>query len=322
MSLSQMKVFNEYIMPATIETLAQEVDKFNASSNGAIRLTTSGFTGDFLQESFFASLASAQRRVDRHAANAAATPTDLTQLQLNGVKVAGGFGPVRYEPSQMTWLEHPTTKGIEVASRTFASLLLRDQLNSAVSALAAAISNNAGVVNDVSATAGITQSAINTSHAKFGDASGNLVASVMTGAMFHRLIGLNLLNATQLYKFDSVQIVDIFGKAVVVTDAPALTVTGTPNKDLVLTLAEGAAIVYDGGDVISNVQTTNGNARIETTLQVDYSFGLALKGYSWDTAAGGKSPTDAKIGTGSNWVKVATSNKHTAGVVAIGDQAK
>ena len=35
MSLSQMQVFNKYFMPATIETLAQLVDKFNAASGGA-----------------------------------------------------------------------------------------------------------------------------------------------------------------------------------------------------------------------------------------------------------------------------------------------
>ena len=50
MSLTQMQVFNEYIMPATIETLAVMVEKFNAASNGAIRLTTEGFDGDFYQE--------------------------------------------------------------------------------------------------------------------------------------------------------------------------------------------------------------------------------------------------------------------------------
>ena len=46
MALSQMQVFNEYIMPATIETLGQMVEKFNAASGGAITLTTEGFTGD------------------------------------------------------------------------------------------------------------------------------------------------------------------------------------------------------------------------------------------------------------------------------------
>lgn len=91
MSLSQMQVFNKYIMPATIETLAQMVDKFNAASNGAIRLTTEGFEGDFLQESFFAAIHSAQRRVNRYGANGAAASTDLTQLKHNSVKIAGGL---------------------------------------------------------------------------------------------------------------------------------------------------------------------------------------------------------------------------------------
>ena len=169
MSLSQMQVFNEYIMPATIETLAQMVQKFNAASGGAIRLTTDGFTGDFLQESFFASLDGAQRRVDRYAANGTAPITDLSEIKHSSVKVAGGIGPVRYEPSQMTWLQRPTAQGIEVASRTFASLMLKDQLNTAIAALVAAISNQPDATNDVSATAGLTYSAMNGAHAKFGE---------------------------------------------------------------------------------------------------------------------------------------------------------
>ena len=62
---------------------------------------------------------SAQRRVDRYSANGTVAPTDLTQLKNSGVKVAGGFGPIRFEPSQMTWLSKPTAEGIEVASRNF-----------------------------------------------------------------------------------------------------------------------------------------------------------------------------------------------------------
>lgn len=322
MSLSQMQVFNKYIMPATIETLGQMIDKFNAASNGAIRLTTGGFEGDFLQESFFAAIHSAQRRVDRYAAQAAAAATDLTQLKHSSVKVAGGFGPIRFEPSQLTWLDKPTTEGVEVASRNFAEALLADQLNTAILALRAAIANQAAMTVDVSATAGVTYAGLNNSHAKFGDRSGNIVANVMTGAVYHKLIGQNLANAAQLFQSSNVRVVDILGKVAVVTDAPALYVAGTPNKEYVLGLVEGAAIVHDAGDVISNIQTSNGQTRIETTMQVDYTFGLGLKGYTWDEANGGKSPSNAALGTGSNWDKVASDIKHTAGVVLIGDAAK
>lgn len=318
MSLSQMQVFNQYIMPATIETLGQMIDKFNQASAGAIRLTTNGFDGDFLQESFFAAIHSAQRRVDRYAAQASAAATDLTQLKHSTVKVAGGFGPIRFEPSQLTWLQKPTAEGIEVASRNFAEALLQDQLNTAIAALVAAISNNTSVTNDVSGTpANLSYAALNDAHAKFGDRSGDLVAQVMRGADYHKLIGDNLNNTSQLFQAQNVRVVDILGKAVVVTDAPALYEAGTPNKGKVLSLVDSAAIVHDAGDVISNIETSNGQTRIETTMQVDYTFGLGLKGYAWDEANGGKSPTDADIATGSNWDKVATDNKHTAGVITI-----
>lgn len=320
MSLSNMKVFNQYIMPATIETLGQMVEKFNAQSNGAIRLTTEGFDGDFYQESFFAAIHSAQRRVDRYASQSSASATDLTQLQKNGVKVAGGFGPIRFEPSQLTWLQKPTAEGIEVASRNFAEALLKDQLNTAIAALVAAIENQgAATTVDVSATDPVTYATMNSANALFGDNSSNIVANVLNGASYHKLISQNLTNGAQLFVAGNVQVVDILGRPLIVTDAPALYEAGTPNQSKVLGLVDGAAVVYDGGDVISNIETSNGQTRIETTMQVDYSFGVALKGYSWDTANGGKSPTDAELATGTNWDKVATDIKHTAGVLAIGD---
>lgn len=322
MSLSQMQVFNQYIMPATIETLDQMVEKFNAASRNTIRLTTEGFDGDFLQESFFAAIHSAQRRVDRYASQASASATDLTQLKHSSVKIAGGFGPIRFEPGQLTWLQKPTAEGIEVASRNFAEALMADQLNTAIAALVAAIENNSDATNDVSATGGLSYSALNDAHAKFGDHSGNVLSNVMTGSVYHKLIGQNLTNTPQLFQAQNVTVVDILGKAVVVTDAPALYEAGTPNKQKVLGLVESAAIVHDAGDVISNIETSNGQTRIETTMQVDYTFGLGLKGYTWDETNGGKSPSDAELATGTNWDQVATSVKHTAGVIAVGDAAQ
>lgn len=320
MSLSQMQVFNEYVMPATIETLGQLIDKFNGASNGSIRLTTEGFDGDFLQESFFAAIHTAQRRVNRYAAQGTPTVTDLTQLKHNSVKIAGGFGPIRFEPSQLTWLNKPTAEGIEVASRNFAEALLSDQLNTAIAALLAAIAQQgADTTNDVSGTGGITYAALNGAHAKFGDRSGDIVANIMDGATYHRLISDNLTNTPQLFQAQNVRVVDILGKAVIVTDAPSLFESGTPDLNKVLGLVESAAIVHDAGDLISNIDTVNGKDRIETTMQVDYSFGLGLKGYAWNDAV--KSPSDAQLATGTNWTKVATDIKHTAGVIAVGSAA-
>jgi hypothetical protein len=317
-----MKVFNEYLKQTTIETLQQDVEKFNAASAGAIRLTTQGIDGDFLQESFWAGLHGAQRRVDRYAANSSQASTPLSQKQYDSVKIAGGFGPIIWEPSQLSWVQKNPEEALEVISRNLSESIMADQLNTAIAALVAAIGNQPTAVNDVSATAGITYVAINNAHALFGDASQRLVAQVMTGAMYHKLMGQNLANAERLFQFSGVQVVDILGKAVIITDAAALFESGTPDKQKVLSLADGAAMVMDGSDLITNIETTNGNQRIETTMQADYTFGMGLKGYTWDTANGGKSPTDAELATGSNWDLVANSIKASAGVLTIGDATK
>lgn len=324
MALSQMEVFNKYFMPATIETLAQLVDKFNAASNGTIILTTEGFEGDFMMTSFFKNLASARRRVDRYGANNAVSPVDLSQDKFVEVKIAGGFGPVRFEPSQMTWLQKPTAEGVEVASRSFAELLLQDQLNTAIAGLVAAISNQGTATTvDVSATKKVDYLTINESHALFGDHSSQIAAQVMDGIQYHNFIALNLANSNTLFQAGNVRVVDILGRQSIVTDAPALFTAATtepvaPAKRRVLSLTSGAAIVRDPRNLVTNIETSNGKERIETTLQIDYDFSLGIKGYAWDTANGGKSPTDAEIGTGSNWDLKVADTKHSAGTMAVG----
>lgn len=322
MSLSQMEVFNKYYMPATIETLSQMVDKFNEASGGAIILTGEGFEGDFRMESFFKNLASARRRVNRYGTNDPVSPTDLSQDKYVDVKVAGGYGPVRYEPSQMTWLMKPTAEGVEVASRGFAEILLQDQLNTAIAALVAAIGNQGtAAVVDVSATKQVDYLAVNESHALLGDHSGQIVAQVMDGTQYHNFIAQNLANQASLFQAGNVRVVDILGRLSIVTDAPALFVAAAgddPAKRNVLSLTSAAAVVRDPRNLVANVSTTNGKERIETTLQIDYDFSVGLKGYAWDIANGGKSPTDAALATGSNWDLVADSIKHSAGTMAVG----
>lgn len=319
MALTDMKVFNQYLMEATAETLGQRIERFNGASNGAIVLTSMNFEGDFFQRSFYAALHSAQRRVDRYAAQSSASATALSQLQENSVKVAGGFGPISFEPAQMTWLQKNESEAIAVISEQLSEAIMQDQLNSGIAAAVGAISNQADATNDVSGTpSAITYAALNNTHALFGDRSGSLVAQVMTGSMYHKLIGQNLQNANQLFVGENVTIVDILGKPVIVTDAPALSESGTPNLDKVLSLTSGGVTVMDGSDVITNMDTSNGQTRIETTMQADYSFGLGLAGYAWDTASGGKSPDDSALATGANWNKLMNDIKNTAGVITIG----
>lgn len=317
MALTNMKVFNAQLQTTTIETLAQMVDKFNAASAGAIVLTPQGFEGDYRFENFFASLHAAQRRVDRYATNAAQSATNLSQLQNIGVKVAGGFGPIAWEPAQLEWVQMNPAQALEAISRNLAESIMRDQLNASIAAAVAAIEAKGATAVFDTGTDPITYNDINNAHALFGDSSSLLVADVMDGIAYHNLIDANLTNTPQLFQANGVTVVEILGKRVVVTDAPALRETGTGADQKVLSLAAGGIVVYDGSSLITNIETTNGKQRIETTLQADYDFGISLKGYAWDTASGGKSPTDAELATGGNWDQVATSIKHTAGVLTL-----
>lgn len=322
MALSNMEVFNKYYMPVIYETLDQLVNKFNEASNGAIRLTAEGFEGDFMHSSFYNRLTGARRRVDRYSSNDAVTPIDLSQDKHTTVKIAGGYGPVRFEPSQMTWLNKPTTESVEVMSRMFAEDLLQDQLNTAIAALVAAIGNQGNSTTvDVSASKKVDYLAINESHALFGDHSASIAAQIIDGVQYHNFIGQNLANGNSLFQAGNVRVVDILGRVSVVTDAPALFTAASgddPAVRRVLSLVPSAATVHDDRNMVTNISTTNGKQRIETTLQIDYDFGLGLAGYAWDESNGGKSPTDAAIATGSNWDLVADSIKNSAGVLTIG----
>ncbi len=317
MSQAMMTNFNTYIMPFVMTTIQQRIEAFNAASGGAILLTSRGFTGDFLQESFWNGVQSALRSIDQYGTNDVIAPTDLTQGKRSIVKVKRGFGPVMFEPGQLAWLLKPTAEGIEVISRSLSDAMVADQLNTIISALVGAIGAQAAAVNDVSATTGLTQVALNNSHAKFGDQSQRLITEVMTGAAVHTLIGRNLANAQALYQSGSVNVIDILGKRIVATDAAALYAAGTPNKTKVLSLVQGAAEVADGGDMLTNIVTSNGKARIETTFQAEYTFSAGLKGFTWDETNGGKSPSNAALATGTNWDKTATTTKELAGILTI-----
>lgn len=318
MAITDMKVFVDNARELVFEKLGQQIEKFNAASNNTLQLSSDGFSGDFFERSFYNSLAASRRRVDRYAANGAVSATALAQSKAVEVKVAGGFGPIIFEPSQMAWISSNPAEALNVISNSMTEAILQDQINSAIAALVAAISNQAAAKNDVSGSSAVTQIALNNTDAKFGDSSSLLVARIMRGATYHKLIGQNLVNASTLFNSGNVTVVDVLGKPVVVTDAPSLYVAGTPNKEIVLTLVSGAIVIGGTSDLITNVETTNGKERIETTFQGDYTFTMKMLGYSWDTANGGKSPTDAEIATGTNWDLFVTDIKHSAGVITIG----
>jgi hypothetical protein len=313
-----MKVFNDFLYQAITETIDQQVALFNAASAGTITLTTKRNVGDFAHKASFKAISGLIRRRDSYGTGAVSSVA-LAMLQNSSVKIAGGTPPIAFEPQQFTWIQQNPELAAVVIGEQVAQGLLQDYLNSGLAAARAAFVNvGATALYTVPSSGKTTLNALNRGAQLFGDRAQAITAWVMHSTPQHDIFDQALTNTAQLFSFGTVQVrEDGFGRRYVVTDSPALSVTsGSPavTDYYTLGLVPNAIVIEDNDDFFANTETSNGNENIQRTWQAEYTFNLSLKGYTWDTANGGKSPTDSEIGTGSNWDKTATSLKDTAGV--------
>jgi len=303
------------------ERVAQYIDVFNSQSAGTIMLRTDMVKGDYISASFFAGFEAAQYRRDITETGAGnVSAVDLTQSEKVSVKVAGGLGPVSIPVAVLEWANQDPAVAIDFVAQKTVDYMIKDLLNTGVAATVAAMANNAGVLNDISAgvDAFVTQSVINDTLAKFGDRSQEIRALVMNGVTYHKLIG-DAIDSNAANDINSIAIRDgsAFGQGrlIVVTDSPAL-ITGGFNR--VIGLTQGGLELIQS-NLSTNIDKPNGNENLKETFQANYDFTVGIKGYAWNKSVGGSSPTDAELATGTNWPQVATSDKDTAGVLLVAD---
>lgn len=313
-----LQVFNAQTRDVMTETIDQDIAKFNEASGGAIVLMNKPFEGDFSIEAAFQAIGGLVRRRDAYGSGTL-TPKRLKEMLDVAVKVAAGTEPIEFEPGQYHWtLRNPELAAIKIGEQ-LAKARMADMLNAAIRCAVAAIGNNTAMKHDASSAAP-TFNALNAGAAKMGDRSGALRAWVLHSTTIHNLYDNALTNAERLFTYEGINVVrDPFGRVFVVTDAPDLADSsgGSGTKYNTLGLVENAIIVNDSNDFNAVIQPVTGKENLGAVYQAEWSYGVALKGYAWDMANGGKSPTDVKLGTGTNWDKVATSNKDTAGVLVV-----
>jgi hypothetical protein len=321
MAMANMVVFDDYVQQTITEVIAQQVDLFNAASAGTIVLTTKRNRGDFVHYSQFAEIANLIRRRDVYASGAVGSVA-LAMLQNMSVKVAAGTPPIAFNPSQFTWIqEAPELAGVVIGEQVAVGQF-QDMLNAALrSARAAFATLGTPVLYTVASQGSLDLGALNRGAQKFGDRSQSIKAWVIHSTPLHDLYASALTNTNRLFVFGDVQVMtDGFGRRFIVTDSPAL-YGGVTSPDVTdyytLGLVENAIVVEDNGDFFSNLQTVNGDENITRSWQGEWTYNLSLKGYTWDTTAGGKSPTDAELAAGANWDKTATDVKNTAGVAIL-----
>lgn len=321
MALSDMKVFNDFVYMTVSEVVDQEVQKFNAASQGTITLTSKRNTGDYAMEASFAAISGLVRRRNAYGSGSV-NAVALSMIQNNSVKVAGGTPPIKWEPQQLSWIQQSPEKAGVVIGTQLAKAVLQDQLNSALGAAASAVRNvGSDVTYTVPSKGTLTLNGLNFGAAKFGDRSQGIKAWVMHSKPLFDLYDAALTNSNRLFEFGTVQVrQDGMGRVLIVTDSPNLAqhiVSPDVYDYVTLGLVENAISVEDNDDFFANTETSNGQENIERTYQAEWTFNLALKGYTWDINSGSHSPTDAYLKTGTNWDKTATSIKDTLGVAVV-----
>src|SRR3990172_4197399 len=311
-----LKVFNQYTYAAMTEVVAQETAKFNEASRGAIILRPAANQGDFSLEASFKAISGLIRRRNAYdQSSTAVTAAALAHLENASVKVAAGTPPIDFEPQQYTWIQQNPEQAAVVIGEQLAKAMMQDMLNAAINSTGAAI--NAVAALKHSATGAVADFAgLVTAAGKFGDRSAAVRAWVMHSKVMTDLHLNAVANGSQLFQFGTVAVVsDAFGRLFVITDSPNLIVTGTPDNYRTLGLVENAVLVDQNNDFYAAIEEKTGANNIKRTYQAEWTYNLGVKGYTWDKANGGASPTDAALGTGTNWDKTATDNKDTAGVM-------
>lgn len=316
MATSDMIIFNEQTQLVATETVAQALAAFNEASGGAILIGSSSTLGDYIEEASYKAISALVTRRDAYGSGTLSTKA-LQQIKDVSVKIDQSIGPVEWTIEQFQrLLKNESEAGIIIGEQA-AEAMIQDYLNTTASSLAAAIGNQASLVNDYSATGTAKLVELNKAAGKFGDRQQSLVAWLMHSKVFTDLTNEAVTNTSRLYNIGNIQVMqDGLGRRYVVTDAPALTVAGAPDKYNTIGMVPGAAMV-ETQPLLTMTQPKADQENMGTIWKGESSFTLGLKGYAWDIANGGKSPTDAEVATGTNWDLIASSTKDTAGVMLI-----
>tara|TARA_R110002051_G_scaffold209903_1_gene275649 strand:- start:44 stop:997 length:954 start_codon:yes stop_codon:yes gene_type:complete len=313
MALGDFQVFNDFAYRAFAVTLQQQVELFNAASRNALSMTTMAWAGDYKQKAAFENLASLVGNRDPSSTSAASTHALSELLQIE-VKVGYGTPNIEYTNTAFDWTNRSPEEAGTLFGNAVAEGSMAYMLNSLLASAVAAM-DDADVTFDGTAAVASLDS-LNSGAGKFGDRQSAITTWVMHSKSMNDIWGTSLANSNRLFEFGTVAIVsDAFGRPMIMTDSDALHFdnAGTENYHQ-LGLVSGGLVAEDQGDMrlYTDVDLSEENAK--QVLKMEGSFGVGIKGYTWNTAV--TKPNDAALALTTNWSRIANLGlKDTAGVV-------
>jgi len=306
-------IYNEWLQSGYLERIAENVQGFNANSNGGIVLTTASLLGNYKETAFFKELAQADLIHDRDKnSTAAVTAAKMQAVEEVIPYLPSRFGP--YETTRSAFLDigKSPQEFSALLGQALADAVMKDMLDTSFAATIAAVTANtpAYVVGD--ATKGLTYNGFIDGMAAYGDKLDNIAVFVMRSKDYFSVMRDNVTAATidsiagQTLREGSVA---TLGKPVLVMDNDKL-MAGTDGA--VLALAKGAITCIADDDMYITTKEDLLKENITITWQGESQYGLKLAGYSYDKT---KAITRTEIVKGANWSKVVSSDKNTGAVI-------
>jgi hypothetical protein len=323
---SDVQIYDDQYHSGIVERVAQNITVFNQASQGTIRLLDNRLGGDYNKVGFLKSIANVVTRRDTTSVSAA-TVVKAEETSEIGVKINRKVGPIEntLDSFKKSLMDNAQGDG-EVLSfligNYVADEMMADQVNTTLLAVANAIENQAAVKSTIAASGTMTSAGMIDGLALFGDAAGAIDLWVMHSKAYFDLmkeqVAAKITGISNFNLFEATPVT--LNRPVLVVDAPGLAVTtgtGTAAVTDYYTLgltANAAACINSEGETMNN-EIVGGLENLVVRMQGEFAYNLQMKGFQWDTTNGGANPTDTALATGTNWDKVATSDKHLAGVL-------
>ena len=331
---SDFKVYEEQFQGAFIETLYQNVDAFNAASQGAIVLETEPLLANYRKEAFWDERVDSQTGVSRRdtTSTSSATAIKLTQDEFIDVKLSRKNGPYEtaLDPFRKAIAAGASAQQVgEQFSRVIgvqtAKAVPKEMLDRGLAAAEGKLDATSALEHD--ATDGTVTVADLISGLKlFGDAGSMIKLWVMRSEQFYDLLAEQVASSASIYASDMFG-ASIFagmpatlGRPVLVTDSASLLesagVSTGVDKYSILGLAAGAIKITISEPPIAVLEgPITGGENLIYRWQAEYAYNLGLRGCQWDVTNGAANPTNANVATGSNWDTVVANNKGLPGII-------
>ena len=313
---TDFKIYNEEFHAGMWEGVVQAVNLLNAASRNTIRLVAKDQAGHYAKEAFLKPPSDIITRRDI-ASTSAAIALKPTGGEIVTVKVNKKIGPIEYALDAIKKAgENQRVISFQLGQR-IGQEKVKAYVNTALIAAEAAIEGQSNLVYDAT---GQTTKTLGTAHMTqglqlFGDQAERILTWALHSKPFFDLVREQVAGAVTNVA-DRV----IYGAApgtlnrpALVTDASSLINSASTNTYNVLGLVENAVVITESEQSEMVTEVVTGLENLVVRIQGEFAFNVGVKGFTWDVTNGGLNPTDASLGTTTNWDKSVTEDKDLAG---------